>query len=656
MINKTATYILLFLLCCGSYVQAQQASLDSLLKTTDDTAKVNRIQAYAQKLLDTDNMRAYSLYDTTVRMSQQLGYNQGIALGYRRMAYIDGQLGRYRQAIQLLFIALSYYEKSKAPLKDFLTCYNNLGVNYEQLAMGDSTMYYYMQGINKLENRPTAGETESDWRGLMTAYCHLLQNVTHVNAHHGNIDKAKQYGQKAIATARELNDSTQLAMALVIMGNVYYTNKEYDQSIKYARQAIALGTSQNRSVPMGKAWHLLSGNYTALSMPDSGIYAAQKAITYARNTDLQVYLTAIMDLSDAYHKKQDYATEIRTLEIAAREFTGMDNNFILGTSLYEKLAMAQSKMGAYQKAYDYLLQSGKYKDSLRSQQNRETINKLEIQYQTAQKEKALAKQELALQKSRQQVVVTIAILIVVLMAATLLYLHARNKRRSHKQQLTKLQQEKEIQLLQALMQGEEKERSRIAKDLHDGVAGMLAAIKMNFVASAPIHESTQKEVNYNQGIYLLNEAASELRKISHNLMPELLLNHGLDEAIRRYCVNISLAGKLDIQYNFWGTIGRYRDSFELSVYRIVQELLNNIVKHSKATEAIVQMSLPNSILFITIEDNGIGFNKDNLSRDGMGLQSLASRVQAINGKIEVDTSTGNGVSAYLEFETAGLQQ
>ncbi|WP_315814722.1 sensor histidine kinase [Paraflavitalea speifideaquila] len=344
------------------------------------------------------------------------------------------------------------------------------------------------------------------------------------------------------------------------------------------------------------------------------------------------------------------------MEIAAKEFARLDNNFLLGVSLFEKLAQAQYTAGTYRRAYDYLAQSGKYKDSTRSRQNQETIQKLEIQYQTAQKEKALATQELTLHKTRQQVVISIACLIVVLMAATLLYLHARNKRKLHQQQLTKLQQEKKIQLLQALMQGEEKERSRIAKDLHDGVAGMLAAIKMNFVASAPIHESTQKEINYKQGIYLLNEAAGELRKISHNLMPELLLHHGLDEAIRRYCVNISLAGKLDIQYNFWGTPGRYRDGFELSVYRIVQELLNNIVKHSKATQAIVQMSLPNSTLFITIEDNGIGFNKDNLHRDGLGLHSLTSRVQAINGKLELNTSIGNGVSAYLEFDTGGLQR
>ncbi|WP_315814721.1 hypothetical protein [Paraflavitalea speifideaquila] len=265
---------------------------------------MNRLQAYAQQWIHKDNDKAYRLFDTTVRISQQLGYNPGIALGYRRMSYVHGQLGRYRQSIHYLLAALEYYEKSKAPLKEFLTCYNNLGVNYGQLGMADSTMFYYMLGINKAENRSTAGETENDRQGTMAAYCHLLQNVAQMNAHHGNIPKAKEYAQKAIATARENKDSVQLTLSLVGMGNVLYNNKEYDQSISYARQGIAAGIHDNRPIPMGKAWHLLSTNYTALAMPDSGMYAAQQAIAYSRHSDLQIYLVALMDLSDAYHNKK----------------------------------------------------------------------------------------------------------------------------------------------------------------------------------------------------------------------------------------------------------------------------------------------------------------------------------------------------------------
>ena len=103
-------------------------------------------------------------------------------------------------------------------------------------------------------------------------------------------------------------------------------------------------------------------------------------------------------------------------------------------------------------------------------------------------------------------------------------------------------------------------------------------------------------------------------------------------------------------------MGRFIDSFELSVYRIVQELLNNIVKHSKASEAIVQITYQASLLSITIEDNGIGLAKGDQQKEGIGLQSLQSRVKAMNGKIEFDSTTGQGLNAYLEFETVGLEK
>jgi signal transduction histidine kinase len=291
------------------------------------------------------------------------------------------------------------------------------------------------------------------------------------------------------------------------------------------------------------------------------------------------------------------------------------------------------------------------------------IATLEVQYKSAQKEKTIAQKslevaqkEVQLQKSRQLTLYSTGSTLVALLVALLVYLHFRNKRRLHQRQLQSLQQEKEIHLLQAVMQGEEKERSRIAKDLHDGVAGMLAAVKMHFNSVALHIGGVLQTEGYQQGLKLLDEASQEVRKTSHNLMPEVLLQHGLDEAIRRYCNNVTNSRKLLVQYDSIGEVGRFVDSFELSVYRIVQELLNNIVKHSRASEAIVQITSQQQFLSITIEDNGIGLSNDHQQKDGIGLKSLQTRVKAMNGKIEFDSAAGQGLNAYLEFETAGLEK
>jgi signal transduction histidine kinase len=154
---------------------------------------------------------------------------------------------------------------------------------------------------------------------------------------------------------------------------------------------------------------------------------------------------------------------------------------------------------------------------------------------------------------------------------------------------------------------------------------------------------------------LLNEATLEIRKTSHNLMPEVLLQYGLDEALRRFCANVNNSRGLHIQYDSWGGIDRFADSFEISVYRIVQELINNVLKHSMATQAIVQLTQQGNVLTISIEDNGVGF-ADEASREGMGLRSLKSRISAMNGKLEVASSEQSGVSAYLEFDVTELKK
>jgi signal transduction histidine kinase len=331
--------------------------------------------------------------------------------------------------------------------------------------------------------------------------------------------------------------------------------------------------------------------------------------------------------------------------------------------IYKGLSEAYSRLGNDTKALNFYKDYIVYRDSVTNDKNKKNVTELELKYQTARQEKIISEKQLQLtqrnlqlQKSKQYFLYSIGGAIVAFLIAGLIYNNLRNKKKAHARQLYTIQQEKEIQLLQAIMQGEEKERSRIAKDLHDGVAGMLAAVKMHFTSMALRIGGVLQTEGYHQGIKLLDEATFEIRKTSHNLMPEVLLQHGLDKALQRYCSSISNTHSLVVQYDSWGEIGRYKDSFELSVYRVVQELLNNIVKHSKAKQALVQVSQENSVLSITVEDNGIGFSNDNSDMSGMGLKSLKARVNAINGKIELNAEPGSGVSAYLEFETVGLKK
>ena len=208
---------------------------------------------------------------------------------------------------------------------------------------------------------------------------------------------------------------------------------------------------------------------------------------------------------------------------------------------------------------------------------------------------------------------------------------------------------KEVQLLEALREGEEKERGRIARDLHDEVSGMIAAAKMHVTTLAQTVPAIGTNEGYSQALSLLDEAARQVRNTSHNLMPEILLESGLSQALSRYCGSISNA-QLQVRYIALEPVTRYAANFELALYRIIQELINNIIRHAAATKALVQLSAHGSRLMVTIEDNGMGFNPA-ATANGVGLSSIAKRVATMNGTMDIQSASGKGTSIYLEFQT-----
>lgn len=209
------------------------------------------------------------------------------------------------------------------------------------------------------------------------------------------------------------------------------------------------------------------------------------------------------------------------------------------------------------------------------------------------------------------------------------------------------QQEKEIQLLEAVIEGEEKERSRLARELHDGISGMLVAAKLHFNTLKEKVPQLAEIPEYQHGLSLLDTAVIQVRQTSHNLMPEVLLENGLVKALNRYCITIS-NDHLTVNFIALNEIDRYSSNFELAIYRITQELINNTIKHAQATNVLVQLSQYNNVLSLTIEDNGIGFSEES-AENGMGLKSIRKRVSAMKGNMDIHSISGQGTSICLEF-------
>ncbi len=255
---------------------SQDATLKQLLAGKDDTSKVNRLQAYGQGLLDIDNQKAIPVYEATINISKKLNYDYGLATAFRKIGYIKGQEGSYKEAISYYRNAIDYYDKGDH-LRDILVCYNNIAANYRQFAKADSAIHYYLLAIKKFEagSSEMKKEKASVIKDMQSTYSLLHGNISGLYGNMGNIAKAVEYGTKAISIAREINDTVRVVLSMISLSHAWYTNKEYEKSLATSREAAQLALLKDEPVPLAKAYHLLSVSYTASGKLDSAIYAAK---------------------------------------------------------------------------------------------------------------------------------------------------------------------------------------------------------------------------------------------------------------------------------------------------------------------------------------------------------------------------------------------
>lgn len=202
-----------------------------------------------------------------------------------------------------------------------------------------------------------------------------------------------------------------------------------------------------------------------------------------------------------------------------------------------------------------------------------------------------------------------------------------------------------------MLKGQEEERSRIAKDLHDGLGGLLSGTKLSFInMKENLILTPENAEQFDKSLSMLDTTIVDLRKVAQNLMPEALVKFGLNEALRDFCNSIQSSSKITVNCQKIGVNRKLNNTAEVFVYRIIQELTNNAVKHSKATEIIVQLALSETKTSITVEDNGIGYENTNLqNKNGSGLDNIEYRVQYLNGTIDTETGLNKGTSVNIEL-------
>lgn len=321
--------------------------------------------------------------------------------------------------------------------------------------------------------------------------------------------------------------------------------------------------------------------------------------------------------------------------------------------IYKKTNELSKSIEAYEK---YIISS----DSLKELKYKEELQKLENAFNNLETKEKLSKLDFE-KKSALQIAknnhlkYAIFLLISIILILLLITFWVKSRKQikiniakeialNHK--INALKSEKELISLYAMMEGEENERKRIARDLHDGLGGSLSSIKMRV---EKIAQSNSDKEELSKIHNLIDNSVKELRQVAYNLIPETLLKLGLNQALDDLCLNYS-SDDLLIEYHSSQINEKIIKPHQITIYRIIQELIHNIIKHSEATEAIVDCSQNGNLFLITTEDNGKGFDLSSLKNSkGIGLRSIENRVELLNGKLDIDTNPSEGTTINIEL-------
>jgi two-component system NarL family sensor kinase len=515
------------------------------------------------------------------------------------LSTILGKRGYPDRELKMLLTVVPVFEALKDTPAIAISMFNiaNKFINTGQTA---KAYPYLMKNITLVHLK---GQPEQQASSFITAATLFIQL--------DSLDRAGYYLSKSFAILEKTGKSS-------LWGPYYIYLAMYQSKIgnyKKAEQSCILAEAALKDFPdKNNAYNLLTA--------EMKIYESQKKSGVAIHAAEQIYKMAIRDSSAYYH-----------------------------LSSLKDLSNLEEKAGNINQSFNYLKQYTMLKDSLDQHRIKLHINELEQQYQADQKEKSILKlknqntqQELALQHNRFSQMIYLLLLGCFL----LLFFLLRNKQRSSKQrnlllnqELDHVKKEQQINNYIAMLDGQESERARLARELHDGLGGRLSAIQLN-MANLPEEAGDWSRKTSRQ----LEEAITELRQIARNLMPDTLLRFGLTEAIKDYCYTLKEGG-INVVFDSFDISDHIPRHQQLTLFRVVQEAITNVLKHASAHRILVQLSQVDNMVYISIEDDGIGFDIKT-AKSGSGLGNIKARVSQLDGIMDIQSMPGKGTVINIE--------
>ncbi len=596
-----------------------------------------------------DFNRSIDYFTEALRYSGQKDSDTVKAGIYYNLGLCYSKKGLYDRSIAVYKKALTHCRRAGTG-KDMLhRIYSELGVCHQYKGAYDIAAYYYYKILGGV---PHPGR--ADYTYVLDAYNRLGVLLFQLRL----FDQARFYFDQGEQIARQFGDTAMLAKVMVNKGAVYGDEGNKEAARKIYLDIYALSREHGYHGPQLTAASNLANMLTEEDDLGAALAYAHEALALSEQTDaFDQHINIRYRLGYIYYRMKQHRKAMQYLLPAVEEMEtrGLSGN---ATNAYDLLASVYAAMGNYRKAFEYEQAFARMNDSLRGSTNAQAISNLESQYELARKNNALTSKQLQITRQQSQLREQKlwfggAFLVVLLLTTTLIgvYRNSRQRQRLQTAAIHNLKQAQELNQLRAQIKGEEQERERIARELHDGISSQLCAIKLHVSTLADREEGPVVPEELAYVLYQLEDAGKDLRTTAHNLLPDLLLQEGLVVAIATFCEKMEKSTHLHIDFLSYGEIPSMDPAVELSIYRMVQELVQNILKHARATQALVQLSCENSLLNVTVEDNGTGMAEPNNGHTtGTGLAGIYARTQTLNGHMDLKSIKNKGTAVYLEFD------
>ncbi len=603
--------LFIFLLALPKPIEAQtEREEDSLLliiaKTENDSIKMENYNKLRRATYYTNAERSLKYTKKYLEFAQLNKYPDKEAIANFYMGNAHVTLTQYDKALNFYLKSAKYFEKEKDSSK-LASVLNGIGAAYENNDQTDLSLKYFKKS-QKISERM------GDQRKSALA----LNNIANIYTNKRQVKKAVPLLEKAVSILDETNDSQYVTLLSVNLGNAYFEDGQNEKAEQLFNETLKKVTVQS----------------DALSYLLANLGLGKIAIT-----------------RDKYKKAVSYFEE--AFQVATEQKFSQHRFAIM-----KDLSEAYSYIGEHEKSLNMYLEYEAMEDSIFSIEKDKNLNDALQKYEAAKKDEEIAQQQLEIEKQNRQknrmiwgaiALSLFVLMIIIFFRKRLKYQRTISEQNKalQKQKISDLEQKNRLDSMSSMIYGQESERMRIAKDLHDSLGGLLSTVKAHFSSIKEVSPENEKSPLYAKTNSLIDEACVEVRRISHNMMPHALTLMGLKDALTDLGENLHQSG-IETTIEIGEIPESLDDTQKVMIYRLVQELLSNIRKHAQAKHVLLQTFTHSDKMTLIIEDDGKGFKIDDIE-DGLGVKSVKSRVDFLHGTTHYDSQPTKGTSVNIEI-------